>query len=165
MTTFYTLRFETSSAPGGRSRYLYPSATRWHSYAHQALGSLFSICYSSQGHGGGIIRYSTAPPQGYKTSGRPQKKPPFPNNSSIAIEVCLPGLCIGSRSTIVTFVYFRGNLFTELLPNSERLLWLRYSAFEASYQNTKNTEPSRTESTAVPPSFNPPDSDRVGRSV
>jgi hypothetical protein len=31
----------------------------------------------------------------------------------------------------------RGNLFTESLPSIERLLWLRYSGFQASHHNSK----------------------------
>jgi hypothetical protein len=33
---------------------------------------------------------------------------------------------------MVERVHFRGNLFTELLPSNERLLWLRYSDVQAS---------------------------------
>jgi hypothetical protein len=36
-------------------------------------------------------------------------------------------------------VHFRGNLFTESLPSNERLLWLRYSGFQASCHNNINT--------------------------
>jgi hypothetical protein len=34
------------------------------------------------------------------------------------------------------FIRCRGNLFTESLPSNERLLWLRYSGFQASCHNT-----------------------------
>jgi hypothetical protein len=36
-------------------------------------------------------------------------------------------------SSIVACVHFRKNVFTELLPRNERILWLRYSSFQASY--------------------------------
>jgi hypothetical protein len=35
-------------------------------------------------------------------------------------------------------VNFCGNLFTELLPSNERLLWLRYSGFQASCHSTSS---------------------------
>jgi hypothetical protein len=33
------------------------------------------------------------------------------------------------------FTHYGGNLFTEPLPSNERLLWLRYSGFQASCHN------------------------------
>jgi hypothetical protein len=35
-----------------------------------------------------------------------------------------------------SFIRYRGNLFTGSLPSNERLLWLRYSGFQASCHNT-----------------------------
>jgi hypothetical protein len=88
-------------------------------------------------------RYSTPPPHGidsrdslnscYIAWERPQKKTAFPNNSSIVIEVCLPRLCIETAVILLLHACsFTRDLFTESLPNYERLLWLRYSGFQAS---------------------------------
>jgi hypothetical protein len=60
-------------------------------------------------------------------------KTPFPNNSFIVIEVCLPRRCVEtSVFLLLRACSFRANLFPESMPRNERLLWLRYSGFLAS---------------------------------
>jgi hypothetical protein len=52
----------------------------------------------------------------------------------LLVRCCLQRRCIESEVTYLRH-RCRGNLFTESLPNSERLFWLRYSGYRASYQN------------------------------
>jgi hypothetical protein len=66
-------------------------------------------------------------------SGRIQQKTPFPNNSSIVIEVCLPRRCIETVDLLLLRAY--SFPLTESLSNNERLLWFRYSGFQASCHN------------------------------
>jgi hypothetical protein len=69
----------------------------------------------------------------YIASGRPQKKTPFPNNSSIVIEMCLPFRCTETQLFYCCVrLHISRNLFTESLPSNEHLIWLHYSGFQAS---------------------------------
>jgi hypothetical protein len=75
----------------------------------------------------------------YIASERSQQKTPFPNNSSIVTEVRLPRRCTKQQFFYCWVpVHFHRNLFTEPLPSNERLLWLRYSGFQASCHNILN---------------------------
>jgi hypothetical protein len=96
--------------------------------------SLFVASCDSQGYGGGIrprlhtgLWFSATWGPHYIASGRSQQETPFPNNSSIVIEVCLPRRCI---ETVVLLLLpactFPQELFTGSLPSNERLLGRHY---------------------------------------
>jgi hypothetical protein len=58
----------------------------------------------------------------FSWEGGGQQKTPFPNNSFIVIQACLPRRCIETAVLYCCLrVHFRGNLFTEPLPSNELL--------------------------------------------
>jgi hypothetical protein len=58
----------------------------------------------------------------YIASGRPPQKTPFPNNSSVVIEVCLPRRCIETEVIRLLLAYsLPRDVFTEQLPSDGRL--------------------------------------------
>jgi hypothetical protein len=96
--------------------------------------SLFVASYDLQGYGGGIRpRLHT----GFKglsqlfslySLGADQQEIPFPSLSQKYLSYCLIVRC-------------RRNVFTEMLPSNERLLWLYYSGFQASCHNMFKSPP------------------------
>jgi hypothetical protein len=71
----------------------------------------------------------------YIASGWIQQKTPFFNNSSIVIVVCLPSRCIETAGLLLCACSLPQEPVSESFPSNERLLWLRYSGFQASYHN------------------------------
>jgi hypothetical protein len=69
----------------------------------------------------------------YIATGRIQQKTPFPNISSIAIEVRLSRHCTEMAILILLHACsFPRELFTEKLPSNKSLRWFRYFGFQAS---------------------------------
>jgi hypothetical protein len=105
-------QFTVFTSPRNRVAQLYP----------QALGSPFVTSYDSQGYGGGIRPHLHTESSLYSLRANPTE-----DTVSVVIVQQYLDCCLFSRC--------RGNLFTESLPNNERLLWLGYSGFQASYHN------------------------------
>jgi hypothetical protein len=72
----------------------------------------------------------------YIASGRLQQKTPFPNNSSLVIEVCLIRRCIETAILRLLIGYsLPHDLFIEPLSSNGRQVWFHYSGFQASCHN------------------------------
>jgi hypothetical protein len=130
MTLFHCLRFETLQTWRDRSPYLYPTETGWPNYTptHCVPFSLPNTTsratvevFDSASTRAIIIHLAW-----YPTQGGPNRKHRFlPYQQYLDCRL---------------LIRCRRILFTESLPNNERLLWLRYSDFQTSCYNIKRKE-------------------------